>query len=264
MCNPNLHRHIGGCLPRHPEGPSLLEALTNTAHKVSTYISQLRDTCVPEQQSSVRTTVVATEFRDCERELNLSPSARSIHNFRRIQTSLGRMLQGPNRKRSLVSSGSRTTHHCHRTQSCFSRMDNTTAVAHVNNKGGTLSPQLVNLTLELWQDYLQRAILISGQHLPGKLYEVADRESRDFCDASEWQIDSQVIQPFIRKCNVDLVALRLTALLPTYAGWKPKPGATYTDAMTLDWSLLKGYAFPPFSLLAAMPRRYLITEQIWS
>lgn len=114
-------------------------------------------------------------------------------------------------------------------------MDNTTAVAHVNNKGGTRSPQLVNLTLELWHDYLQRAILISGQHLPGKLYEVADRESRDFCDASEWQIDSQVIQPFIRKCNVDLVALCLTALLPTYAGWKPEPGATYTDAMTLDW-----------------------------
>jgi len=104
MCNPKLHRHIGGCLPRHPEGPSLLEALTNTAHKVSTYISsQLRDTCVPEQQCSGRTTVVATEFRDCERELNLSPSARSIHTFRRIQSSLGRMLPGPNRKRSLVS-----------------------------------------------------------------------------------------------------------------------------------------------------------------
>ena len=31
-----LHRHLGGCLPRHLEGPSLLEALTNTAHKVST------------------------------------------------------------------------------------------------------------------------------------------------------------------------------------------------------------------------------------
>ena len=59
-----LHKHIRGCLPRHLEGPSLLEALTNTAHKVFTYISsQLRDTCVPEQQCSGRTTVVATEFK---------------------------------------------------------------------------------------------------------------------------------------------------------------------------------------------------------
>lgn len=89
-------------------------------------------------------------------------------------------------------------------------MDNTTAVAHVNNKRGTRSPQLVNLTLDLWQVYLQRAILISAEHLPGKLYEVADRESREVGDASEWQIDSQVIQPFIRKCNVDLVASQHT------------------------------------------------------
>ena len=76
------------------------------------------------------------------------------------------------------------------------------------------------------------------------------RESRDFYDSSEWQIDPQVIQPFLRRCSVDLFASRLTALLPTYASWKPAPGTTYTDAMTFDWSLLKGYAFPPFSLIA--------------
>ena len=61
--------------------------------------------------------------------------------------------------------------------------------------------------------------------------------------------------PFPRRCSVDLFASRLTALLPTYASWKPDPGATYTDAMTLDWSLLKGYAFPPFSLIAPVLKR---------
>ena len=55
---------------------------------------------------------------------------------------------------------------------------------------------------------------------------------------------------FLRRCSVDLFASRLTALLPTYASWKPDPGATYTDAMTFDWFLLKGYAFPPLSLIA--------------
>lgn len=75
-----LHKHmyIRWCLPRHLEGPSLLEALTNTA--LQWWLQNLRD---------------------CERELNLSPCARSIHNFRRIQSTLGRMLSGPNRKRSL-------------------------------------------------------------------------------------------------------------------------------------------------------------------
>ena len=31
---------------------------------------------------------------------------------------------------------------------------------------------------------------------------------------------------------------------------EPDLGATYTDAMTRCWSLLKGYGFPPFSLIA--------------
>ena len=60
------------------------------------------------------------------------------------------------------------------------RMDNTTAVAHINNEGGTRSPQLVSLTLELWQWCLQNSILITAQHLPSKLNNAADRESREF------------------------------------------------------------------------------------
>jgi len=31
--------------------------------------------------------------------------------------------------------------------------------------------------------------------------------------------------------------------LPTYASCKPDLGATYTDVMTINWSLLKGYTF---------------------
>ena len=118
-------------------------------------------------------------------------------------------------------------------------MDNTTAVAHVNYKGGTRSPQLLKLTLELWEWCLQKSILITAQHLPGKLNSEADRESREFYDSSEWQIDPQVIQTFLRRCSVDLFASRLTALLPAYASWKPDPDATYTEAMTLKWSLPK-------------------------
>ena len=64
-----------------------------------------------------------------------------------------------------------------------------------------------------------------------------------------------MIQPFLRRCSVDLFASRLKAPLSTYACWKPDPGATYTDAMTLDWSLLKGYAFPPFSLIVPVLKK---------
>ena len=57
------------------------------------------------------------------------------------------------------------------------------------------------------------------------------------------------------KWTVDLFASRLTALLSTYASWRPDLGDTYTDAMTLDWSLLKGYAFPPFSMIAPVLKK---------
>ena len=79
-------------------------------------------------------------------------------------------------------------------------------------------------------------------------------EPREFYDSSKWEIDPQVIQPFLRRCSVDLFASGLTALLPTYASWKLDLGATYTDAMTFDLSLLKSYAFPPFSLNAPVPK----------
>ena len=127
-------------------------------------------------------------------------------------------------------------------------MDNTTAVTHVNNKGGTRSPPLVVLSLELWQWWLKREILISGQHIPGKTNTIADKESRQFLDTSEWQIDPHTIKPFLKDCNIDLFVSRLTALLPKYVSWRPDPNATFTDAMTLDWAPLKGYAFPPFCL----------------
>ena len=77
------------------------------------------------------------------------------------------------------------------------RMDNTTAVAHVNNKGGTHSPCLLALTLELWQWCLERNIMISAQHVPGKLNTIADSESRVFDDSIEWKIDPQTISPFL-------------------------------------------------------------------
>ena len=94
-------------------------------------------------------------------------------------------------------------------------MDNITAVAHVNNKGGTYSPQQGNLTLELRQWYLQKSILITAQHLPGKLNNMTYSESREFSDPSKWQIDPQVIQPFLKRCSVDLFVSRLMALVPT-------------------------------------------------
>ena len=54
---------------------------------------------------------------------------------------------------------------------------NAAAVAHVNKKGGTHSPCLLAITLELWQWCLERNIMISDQHVLGKLNTIFDSES---------------------------------------------------------------------------------------
>ena len=73
------------------------------------------------------------------------------------------------------------------------KLDNSAVVAYLNNKGGTLSVPLMSLALEIWTWCLQRNILISAQHVPGKENTIADLESRTFLDSTDWQLDPTVI-----------------------------------------------------------------------
>ena len=75
------------------------------------------------------------------------------------------------------------------------RIDNTTAVAYINNQGGTVSEQLVHLTRNLWMWCLERNIHIHAQHLPGSLNTVADMESRSVQDWSDWMLDGSTVDP---------------------------------------------------------------------
>ena len=58
-------------------------------------------------------------------------------------------------------------------------IDNCTAVAYINNLGGTVSPQATMLARELWMWCLERGILISAQYLPGEENTRADRIPSD-------------------------------------------------------------------------------------
>ncbi len=129
------------------------------------------------------------------------------------------------------------------------RLDNTTAVSYINNQGGTRSPKLMSLTLELWNWCLRHSIFLKAEYLPGVQNVQADRESRVFTDSSDWKIQSEVIQPFLKDREIDLFATRLTNQLPRYVSWRPDPHAYATDAFTVDWSTTRGYAFPPFNLI---------------
>ena len=129
------------------------------------------------------------------------------------------------------------------------QLDNSTAVAYINNLGGTISPVLTALTRDLWLWALEKDISLTAQHIPGVSNTVADRMERD---RSDWMLAPQVFQKInstLGPLEIDLFASRLTFQLPWFFSWRPDPQAVAVDAFQQDWSLLRGYANPPWCLV---------------
>ena len=132
------------------------------------------------------------------------------------------------------------------------KVDNTTAISYINKLGGTVSPQLNQLTSDLWLWCMDRNITLKAVHLAGKLNVTTDEESRVMKDRTDWMLCPKIFHKINRKLGplqVDLFASRLTTQLPHYASWRPDPEAMACDAFSLDWSQMKGYANPPWNLI---------------
>ena len=140
------------------------------------------------------------------------------------------------------------THHTH----VQLQIDNTTAVAYINNMGGSQSPLLNTLAKEIWNWCIERDIWVSAVHIAGKLNTSADNKSLNFSDKHEWSLSRvyflEIFSTF-PELNIDLFASRLNNQLDTYCSWKPDPGCTHVDAFSINWSNFNFFAFPPFSLI---------------
>lgn len=124
-------------------------------------------------------------------------------------------------------------------------MDNTTAIAYINRMGGT-SPWLARLVYEIWQWCLQREICLTAHP------NAADRESRVDRDSSNLKLDPLVcahLNELWGSLEVDLFMTRLTNQLPRYVTWRLDQEAEVTDTFSQDCSQIRGYTFPPFSLV---------------
>ena len=112
------------------------------------------------------------------------------------------------------------------------RIDNPTAVAYINNLGGTASKELVILMRNLWMWCLERNIHIVAVHLPGVLNTVADTESRQMLDRTAWKLNSVIFQKInnlFEPLDMDLFASRLSTQCPYYFSWRPDPYALVTE-----------------------------------
>jgi len=131
--------------------------------------------------------------------------------------------------------------------------DNTTVVGQIKNQGGTHSRQLYKVTKELflWADAHQ--IVLSAQHIPGRLNVLADLLSRRHqVIHTEWSLSPQIAHQIWKvwgQPHLDLFATASNAKLPTFVSPYPDPLAWETDALSLSWKGMWAYAFPPFSLI---------------
>jgi hypothetical protein len=67
-------------------------------------------------------------------------------------------------------------------------IDNTTAVAYINKKGGTRSSSLCSVALEISTLCEEREIDLHAVHLPGESNFVSDAESRKPLSTGDWKI----------------------------------------------------------------------------
>jgi hypothetical protein len=68
--------------------------------------------------------------------------------------------------------------------------DNSTAVAYINNFGGTKSMSCNFKARQIWELVISKHIWITAVHLPGVDNVTADKESRIIRDETEWSLNS--------------------------------------------------------------------------
>ena len=136
---------------------------------------------------------------------------------------------------------------------------NTTAVAVINHMGTSYSDPLNRLTKEIWLCCIPRNIYLSTAHIAGKCNIQADLESRHSVTETEWMLNNTLLSNALSKLDfspeIDLFASRLNSQFPRYVACRPDPRAKAVDTFTIDWSVLKFYAFPPFSIIAAVLKK---------
>ena len=131
-------------------------------------------------------------------------------------------------------------------------IDNITAIAYINHKGGTQSRTLSDQAIELWEWCLVRNKTVHAEHIPGQKNVEADAESRRALDQSDWMLNQEIFQALEMKWgpfDVDLFAARHNKQLKRFFSFRPDPEAEAVDALAQSWTNSRPYAFPPFILI---------------
>ena len=137
--------------------------------------------------------------------------------------------------------------------------DNTTTVAYINKVGGTQSPSLCRLALDVWEWCRQHEIFLVASHLSGDRNVLADALSRGtHRHPTEWTLHNAVTSAIFQRWptpHVDLFASEKNHKLPVFFSIRLSPSSSGVNALTQNWDCLYGYAYPPTALIPRVLRK---------
>ena len=132
-------------------------------------------------------------------------------------------------------------------------LDNSTAVACINNMGTSHSVTCNQMAFSIWLWCRDSNVWVSAAHIPGKENTAADAESRKINLDAEWKLDKAVLEQALAQLqaspSIDLFASRLNNQRRCCVSYRADPEAHAVDAFSLSWTVLDFYAFPPFRLI---------------
>ena len=130
-------------------------------------------------------------------------------------------------------------------------VDNTTALWYVRRMGGR-NAKLARLAEKIFECLSALSITLMPYHIPGEQNVLADRESRTYLSAADWQLQPgifQAIDEMLGPHSIDLFASFQDRQIQRFSSRLPQPDACFIDAMQHDWTGELGWANPPFPLI---------------
>ena len=115
-------------------------------------------------------------------------------------------------------------------------LDNTTAVAYINKKGGNISASCNKLAKDIWNWAKGQYIWITASHVPGVKNTTAGLRSRLFYDNKEGSLNKRVAKSLFDefgKPEINLFVSHLNSKCSKYASYKPDTDAYHVNVFSL-------------------------------
>ena len=141
--------------------------------------------------------------------------------------------------------------------------DDSTVVSYINKQGGTRSPTLLHLAVDLFLWLESQGIIVRARHIPGSLNVIADLSRPNQPIPTEWSLHPEIVSRIFRVWGtpeVDMFATLSNSHLPRFMSPVPEPRALAVDALSQDWQGRSMYMFPPFPQLNRVMQKLRSTQ----